>query len=60
MADLFLLSEAQMRRIGPYFPLSYGIARVDDRRMINGIIFVIRASCKTLRGIRQLGADFAG
>ena len=33
MADLFLLSEAQMRRIKPYFPLSHGIARVDDRRV---------------------------
>ena len=42
MADLFLLSEAQMRRIEPYFPLSHGIARVDDRRMVSGIVFVIR------------------
>ena len=42
MTDLFLLSEAQMRRIEPYFPLSHGIARVDDRRMVSGIVFVIR------------------
>ena len=42
MADLFMLSEAQMRRIEPFFPLSHGIARVDDRRVISGIIFVIR------------------
>ena len=42
MDDLFLLSEAQMRRIEPYFPLSHGIPRVDDRRVISGIIFVIR------------------
>ena len=42
MADLLLLSEAQMRRIEPYFPLSHGVARVDDRRVISGIIFVIR------------------
>jgi putative transposase len=41
MADLFLLSEAQMRRIAPYFPLSHGVARVDDRRVISGIVFVI-------------------
>ena len=41
MNDLFLLSEAQMRRIAPYFPLSHGVARVDDRRVISGIIFVI-------------------
>ena len=42
MADLLLLSEAQMRRIEPYFPLSHGIPRVDDRRIISGIIYVIK------------------
>jgi transposase len=42
MSDLFLLSVAQMRRIEPYFPLSHGIARVDDRKVISGIIFIIR------------------
>ena len=30
MADLFLLSGAQLRQIEPYFPLSHGIPRVDD------------------------------
>jgi putative transposase len=42
MSDLFWLSEAQMRRIEPYLPLLHGVARVDDRRVISGIIFVIR------------------
>ena len=42
MSDLFWLSQVQMRRIEPYFPLSHGVARVDDRRVISGIIFVIR------------------
>jgi transposase len=42
MSDLFWLSPAQMRRITPYFPLSHGVPRVDDRRVISGIIFVIR------------------
>ena len=42
MDDLFLLSEAQMRRIEPYFPLSHGIPRVDDRRIVSGIIYVIK------------------
>lgn len=42
MSDLIWLTEAQMRRIEPYFPLSHGVARVDDRRVISGIIFVIR------------------
>jgi hypothetical protein len=35
MADLFLLSQVQMRRIERYFPLSHGIARVDDRRIVS-------------------------
>jgi putative transposase len=42
MSELWLLSEAQMRRIEPCFPLSHGIPRVDDRRIVSGIIFVIR------------------
>ena len=42
MSDLIWLSEAQMRRIEPYFPLSHGLPRVDDRRIVSGIIFVIR------------------
>jgi len=42
MSDLIWLSEAQMRRIEPYFPLSHGVPQVDDRRVISGIIFVIR------------------
>jgi putative transposase len=42
MTDLFLLSQAQMRRIEGYFPLSHGIARVDHRRIVSAIVFVIR------------------
>ena len=42
MSDLIWLSAAQMRRIEGYFPLSHGVPRVDDRRVISGIIFVIR------------------
>lgn len=38
----FLLSEAQMHRIEPFFPLSHGIPRVDDRRIISGIVYVIK------------------
>ena len=42
MDDLFLLTKVQMRRIEPYFPLPHGVPRVDDRRVLSGIIFVIR------------------
>lgn len=42
MSDLFLLSEHQMARISPHFPLSHGVPRVDDRRVVSGIVHVIR------------------
>jgi len=42
MRDLFWLTEVQLSRIEPFFPLSHGVPRVDDRRVISGIIFVIK------------------
>jgi len=42
MTDIFLLTDGQMGRIAPYFPLSHGVPRVDDRRVISGIVYVIR------------------
>jgi putative transposase len=42
MPDLPMLSRAQMRRLEPFFPLARGLRRVDDRRVISGIICVIR------------------
>lgn len=42
MRDLFWLSEQQVDRMRPYFPLSHGIPRVDDRRVLSGIVHVIR------------------
>ena len=42
MPHLFWLTAAQMRRISPFFPRSHGKPRVDDGRVISGIIFVLR------------------
>ncbi len=42
MSDLFLLSRSQMAKIEPFFPLSHGVPRVDDRRVISGIIYVLK------------------
>ena len=42
MSDLFWLTPEQLRRIEPYFPLSHGIPRVDDLRVVSGIVHVIR------------------
>ena len=42
MSDHFWLSKEQLARIEPYFPLSHGVPRVDDRKVISGIIHVLR------------------
>lgn len=42
MSNLFWLTDAQMARLEPYFPKSHGKPRVDDRRVLSGIIFINR------------------
>ena len=42
MNNLFWLTNAQMRRLEPFFPKSRGRARVDDQQVLSGIIFVNR------------------
>ena len=42
MKEFFYLSRAQIARIKCYFPRSHGVPRVDDRRIISGIIYVIK------------------
>ena len=55
MSDLFWLTtarqgvaqrvprgDAQMARLEPFFPKSHGKPRVDDRRVLSGIIFINR------------------
>ena len=42
MRTLFYLSENQLERIKPFFPRSHGALRVDDRRVVSDIIYVIK------------------
>jgi len=42
LSDLYWLTDEQMVRLEPYFPKSHGKPRVDDRRVLSGIIFVNR------------------
>jgi transposase len=42
MSDLFWLTDEQMERLRPFFPQSHGKPRVDDRRVLSGIVFVNR------------------
>jgi putative transposase len=46
MSVPFLLTPAQMRRIRPHFPRSHGVPRVDDRRVLSGIVFVIKGGLR--------------
>jgi len=46
MSVPFLLTSTQMRRIRPHFPLSHGVPRVDDRRVLSGIIFVLKGGLR--------------
>jgi transposase len=42
MSNLFWLTDAQMARLRPFFPKRHGVPRVDDRRVLSGIIFINR------------------
>ena len=42
MSDLFWLSDTQMAKLEPFFPKSHGKPRVDDNRVLSGIIFINR------------------
>jgi transposase len=55
MVDLFLLSEAQIARISSYFPLSHGVPRVDDRRVVSGIVYVIKHGLQWKDAPREYG-----
>ena len=55
VGDLFLLSEAQMAQISPYFSLSHGVPRVDDRRVVSGIVYVIKHGLQWKDAPREYG-----
>jgi len=42
MSDLYWLNDAQMAKLEPFFPKSHGKPRVDDRRVLSGIVFINR------------------
>lgn len=42
VSDVLLLPESQMERIEPFFPLAHGAPRVDDRRVLSGVVYVNR------------------
>jgi transposase len=51
----YQLPPSQFERIKPYFPRSHGVARVDDLRVISGIIYVIRGGLQWKDAPREYG-----
>jgi transposase len=49
------LSRKQVTRIKPDFPLSHGVPRVDDARVISGIIYVIKNGLRGQDAPREYG-----
>jgi transposase len=55
MSQLFYLSSEQLERIKPFFPLSHGVSRVDDLRVLSGIIYVIKHGLQWKDAPREYG-----
>ncbi|SDZ61390.1 transposase, IS5 family [Jannaschia faecimaris] len=55
MSNLFWLSEAQLARLEPFFPKSHGKPRVDDRRVLSGIIFINRNGLRWCDAPKEYG-----
>ena len=55
MSNLYWLSEAQMERLLPFLPKSHGKPRVDDRRVLSGIIFINRNGLRWCDAPKEYG-----
>ena len=55
MGNLFWLTDAQMERLKPFFQKSHGKPRVDDRRVVSGIIFINRNGLRWCDAPREYG-----
>lgn len=55
MSDLFWLTDEQKERLRPFFPKNHGKPRVDDRRVLSGVIFVNRNGMRWRDAPREYG-----
>ncbi|SHF30190.1 transposase, IS5 family [Ruegeria intermedia] len=55
LSDLFWLTDEQMAKLAPFFPKSHGKPRVDDRRVLIGIIFINRNGLRWRDAPREYG-----
>ena len=58
MSDFFWFSDAQWARIGPLLPTdTRGMARVDDRRVLSGIVHALRNGGRWADSVRVRSMD---
>lgn len=57
MSNLFWLTDAQMACLRPSFPKSHGVPRVDDRRVLSGIIFINRNGLRWCDAPKENGSS---
>ena len=55
MINLFWLTDELVERLRPFFPKSHGKPRVDDRRVLSGIIFINRNGLRWCDAPREYG-----
>jgi transposase len=55
MSNLYWLTDEQMERLRPFFPKSHGKPRVDDRRVLSGIIFINRNGLRWCDAPKEYG-----
>lgn len=55
MSHLFWLTVDQVERVKPFFPKERGVGRVDDRKVLSGIIYVIKNGLKWVDAPTEYG-----
>ena len=55
MSDLYWLTDEHMAKLAPFFPKSHGKPRVDDKRVLSGIIFINRNGLRWRDAPREYG-----
>jgi transposase len=55
MSHLFWLDEEHLKRIGRMFPKPRGVKRADDRKVLSGIIHVIRNGLRWRDALSEYG-----
>jgi len=55
MSNHFWLTDGQMERLRPFFPKRHGRPRVDDRRVLSGIIFINRNGLRWCDAPKEYG-----